>query len=615
MPNESQNSKRVAGNYPNQKLTIVGGGIIGFLEAYYAYLNAQARGERIRVTIYDKNKSLTETTTANIVPSLTPDEILSVVPRGQELINKLKSLFSELNGIRVDDVNGVNDSSCAKEFVHAVQQYGLDEEGHRLRTDTLLALGKMSMDLWQEIYSQADEELKAILIASHFNPCREHSNTKERTLHDGYRIDIMYNLPNALNKANAMKADYERLGYRDCKILTPLEALQLDPSLADFCKKYSATSSSNQKYWNTLRTSLVLLAGAAFVACVTLVAMGSMSIVVALGFMAAITGFFAGLNKGFTKQNTSSTWRNDAVAIWRPGGCIDTHTFLPLFHDYLKKVMGQYTNDAGVTKDCFRLRQERKVEQLAYDASQKQTINGLKFQGSPAVKHNNHAYAQSDYVFCPGENVGTLTSLGLKEPEYARFAGASLKLMIDVPKDKLKQYTGFNHCMEVHQEGVVLAWQARLIGNQIFIGVGGTKAFYGDQEPHKDQAFAKNRNLLQLNVINDVMPECISWALGRPTLGVTLTEKDMAELESRGIALRWVGSRAVAYDGFPTLGSVYTAKDERVDNGRTTTSLGSGGASFGPGAVRVSQSSLFANTPALTQQVLSYADSNRTCRP
>ncbi len=31
--------------------------------------------------------------------------------------------------------------------------------------------------------------------------------------------------------------------------------------------------------------------------------------------------------------------------------------------------------------------------------------------------------------------------------------------------------------MEVHQEGVILAWQARIKNNKVFIGVAGTKAF------------------------------------------------------------------------------------------------------------------------------------------
>jgi len=547
-------------DYPQNKLTIVGAGIVGFLEAYTAWLIAMLRGERVRVTIHDKNYTIKGTTTAHIVPSLTPDEILSVVPRGQELINKLKLLFSEPGGIRVDDVPGVNDSIAANEFIRAVQAYGQDEEGHRARTETLLTLGKMSMELWQEIYTQADEELKAILIASNFNPCRERENTITKTLHDGYRIDLIYNVPNAINKANAMKADYEGLGYSDCQTLSPDEVMSLDPFLSDFCDSNSEL-----------------------------------------------------------REDGIRVWKSDAVALWRPGGCIDTQVFLPLFHDYLKKVMGKYTNHEGKIKDCFQLRIQRNVEQVFYESVENapNKMNGLKFFGNPNIKRNKHDYQQSDYVFCPGENVGTLKGLGLAEAEYARFAGASLMLTIDIPEDKLEQFAPFNHCMEVHQEGVVLAWQARFINNKIFIGVAGTKAFYGDQQPDKDQAFAKNRNLLQLNMVNDVLSEFISLALGKSTHGIKLTQDDMAELEHRGIAERWVGTRAVAYDGFPTVGPVYN-KDGQVSNARCTTHLGSGGASFAPAAVLVSRSSVFSsvqsNPSTLTEQVLAYGDSQRTYR-
>ena len=167
--------------------------------------------------------------------------------------------------------------------------------------------------------------------------------------------------------------------------------------------------------------------------------------------------------------------------------------------------------------------------------------------------------------------------------------------------------------MKVHQEGVVLAWQARFIDNKIFIGVAGTKAFYGDQQPHKDQAFAKNRNLLQLNMVNDVLPEFISLALGKPTRRIQLTQDDMAELESCGMTERWVGTRAVAYDGFPTVGRVYN-HDGQVGNARCTTHPGSGGASFSPAAVLVSCSSMFAaEVPQdLTEKVLAYGNSQRT---
>ena len=74
-------------HYPENKLTI-GGGIVGAIEAYFAYLEAKNNGKKIRITIHEKNESISETTTSHIVPSLTPDEILSVVPRGQELVKK-----------------------------------------------------------------------------------------------------------------------------------------------------------------------------------------------------------------------------------------------------------------------------------------------------------------------------------------------------------------------------------------------------------------------------------------------------------------------------------------------------------------------------------------------
>ena len=45
-----------SGRYPQNKLTIVGGGIIGALEAYHAYLDAKSKGGQVRITIHEKNK-------------------------------------------------------------------------------------------------------------------------------------------------------------------------------------------------------------------------------------------------------------------------------------------------------------------------------------------------------------------------------------------------------------------------------------------------------------------------------------------------------------------------------------------------------------------------------
>lgn len=539
--------------YPQDKLTIIGGGIVGALEAYFAYLDAQKEDKKVRVTIHEKNKTLSETTTSHIVPSLTPDEILSVVPRGQELVKKLQILFSEPGGIRVDDVEGVNKSNATEQFIKQVQQYSSDEEGHQSRTKTLLELGKMSMNLWQHIYDNADPRLKKILEESNFNPCRE-PKTNGEALHDGYRIDLIYNVPNAKARANGMKADYEGLGYTSSKMLSPKEVMSRDPFLTDFCKNNSIVDEFGERQW-----------------------------------------------------------KDDAVALWRPGGCIDTQTFLPKFYAYLKDVMGKYTNESAESKDCFQMRFDRNVVGVSYNPeSEKSVINGLRFFGREPKRQKNK-YEHSNYVFCPGEAVGTLSKLGFNEPAYSGFAGASLMLNIPIPMEQLEQYAKFNHCMEVHQEGVVLAWQARFRDNKIFIGVAGTKAFYSDQKPHKDQEFAKNRNLLQLNMINDVLPEFISLAFGRDTKGQKLTVEDLIQLEKLGIAERWVGTRAVAYDGFPTLGAVYK-EDRKITNARTTTHLGSGGGSFSPASIFVSRSALNKQQTApdkLTEDVLRYGSSNR----
>lgn len=521
-----RSKRNQSSRYPSHKTTIVGGGIIAALETYFAYLQAKERNEQLRVTIYEKNHDLSATTTSHIMPSLTPDEILSVVPRGQELINKLKSLFSTPGGIRVDDAPHVNDNLAAQKFKAAVLEYSKDEDGHAARTQTLFQLGKRSMELWQTIYDSADAELKKILLEANFNPCRE-IDTDHQELHRGYRIDLIYDVANADKKAAAMQADYQKLGYANCKPLTPDEVISLDPYLADFSRVNSHLD-----------------------------------------------------------DNGKAVWNNSAHALWRPGGCIDTNVFLPKFYEYLRKEMGTYINDKGETKDCLKIKFDREVKKVITD-NHNEKVTGLRFARHLFTKHNKN-YKDTDYVFCPGESVGTLHKLGFEEPAYSGFAGASLMLRIPLNTEQLASYSKFNHCMEVHQEGVVLAWQARIRDDAAFIGVAGTKAFYSDQKPHVDQQFARNRNLLQLNMINDVLPELMTIALGKDTKGKKLSASDLHQLEKSGITQRWVGVRAVAYDGFPTLGRLFR-HDHAITNARCTTHLGSGGVSFAPAAVTASR--------------------------
>ncbi|MFI5344701.1 MAG: hypothetical protein ACHQUC_10850, partial [Chlamydiales bacterium] len=105
-------------------------------------------------------------------------------------------------------------------------------------------------------------------------------------------------------------------------------------------------------------------------------------------------------------------------------------------------------------------------------------------------------------------------------------------------------------------------------------------------------------------------PEFISLAYGYDTKGKELSSEELSFLEDKGIARRWAGRRAVTYDGFPTIGSLY-CNNRKVSNARCTTHLGSGGVSFGPGAIFISRSSEQDCNDAFVQKILTYADSRR----
>lgn len=509
------------------KLTIIGSGISGALEAYYAYKKAQLNNEKIRITMLDKNSSITETTVYNIAPSLTPDEILSVVPPATVLLEKLRSLFSEPGGIRVDDVENVNDTKVANDFITQVEAYNLIKDASSQREQALLQLGKISMELWQEIYQSADKELKQVFIDANFHPCHEP---------DGYRIDLIYDVPNPKAKAEAMCQVYANLGYKKCQILSPDQVKKLDPFLTYFCDEHS-------------------------------------------------------------KNNI---WHDSAIALYRPGGCLNTEIFLPRFYGYLEKAMGKYTNENNKEKNYFKLKFNREVSHVEIEDNR---IIAITYGNT--TKKNKRPYITSEYVFCPGEAVGTLAKLGFNEPAYTGFAGASLKLNIPVSHEYSSLYNNFNHYMEIHRDGIVLSYQGKFKNGQISLGVGGTKAFYADQKASKNQDFAKNRNLLQLNMLNDVSPAFVSLALNRKTHNQQLSADDLQKLEDVGIAQRWVGIRAVAYDGFPTWGNLYK-NDTKIVNARTTTHLGSGGVSFAPAAV------LFSCSTHVKHIFSDYADSRRS---
>lgn len=540
----------------DKSITVVGGGIIGLLEAYHSYLDAKTKGETVQITVLEKNAKLSETTTCNIVPSLTPDEIMSVVPRGSDLVTFLKQKFSEGNGIRVDDVEGIDSTSeVVKRFIHSVEKYGKDDEAHQARSEALLDLGKYSMNLWQNFYLNADNELKEILKASNYKPCLEVASDKQE-LHQGYRIDLIFNDKEAKNKAQSMQMSYNNLGYQSSRILSPSEVILIDPQLEDFV------------YENT-----------------------------------------------FQDLQGTLHWSEDAVALWRPGGCINTGLFLPKFIAYLEKTLTT-RSDNGEEQPLFEIIYDSKVVGVEFDCSR--SISQVQVKNSngdisffPTIDKE----VPREFIFAPGEAVGTLENLGFNEPNYAIFAGPSLRLSIDISKDKIARYKNLDHCMEVHQEGVVLAWQAKCSNSKVFIGVAGTKAFYGDKKPKLSEEFARNRHLLQLNIINKVYWDLISTALDRDSSGEILDQDDLDYLIDKGIAKVWVGSRAVAYDGFPTLGALY--KDaKRVHNARVTTHLGSGGASFAFGAIALSRASdnyekIDQSIASLALKVIDFSDSRR----
>lgn len=538
----------------DRSVTIVGGGIVGLLEAYYSHLEAKEVGETVQITILEKNAKLSDTTVYNIVPSLTPDEIMSVVPRGADLVTFLKQKFNEGNGIRVDDVAGIDESSeVVARFIRSVERYGKDEEGHRVRSETLLDLGKYCMDLWQDFYEGADEELQEILRDSNYKPCLE-VDGEERELHRGYRIDLIFNDQEAKRKAESMQASYHSLGYLSSRILSPSEVMAIDPQLRDFARANSFLDADGDRHW-----------------------------------------------------------QEDAVALWRPGGCINAAQFLPKFIAYLEKTVVDSTYD-GEELPLFAIKYDSEVVGVEYDHSRHLSrVKVRNSKGKESFFPNIEKKKAKEFIFAPGEAVGTLRKLGFAEPDYAIFAGPSLRFSIDIPKELMERYQNLDHCMEVHQEGVVLAWQAKYSNAKVYIGVAGTKAFYGDKLPQLHEEFARDRHLLQLNIVNNVYWDLISLALGKDSVGKTLGQEDLDSLIDKGIAKVWVGSRAVAYDGFPTLGSLYKGS-KRVRNARVTTHLGSGGGSFAIGAIAMSRAIAEkegkATTP-LASKIAQFADSRR----
>jgi hypothetical protein len=508
-------------------LVVVGAGIVGLMEVYYAHRHAvQNKQQPLRVDVFEKGSSLLASTACHIAPSLTCDEVLSVVPRGDSLVKAMSIPFHQPGGIYVN-ISSVIESLAARRFLSAANGYGYNRQ-YSQHTQSLLQLGKVSMEEWDRIYREADPVLKDIFRRSNYSPSLEVA-ADEKALGKGYRVDVLYEIPEALAHASRMRDTYQQQGYLNSRILTPEQTVDIDPSLADFVTQHSHIVSGER------------------------------------------------------------VWHSNSVALWRPGGRLDAKVFIPEFAKYLQSIMGSCESENKQKQNCLQFHFYKEAVKAQYAMRDGQwLVESLQFKDGTFFGSAAHSY-----VFAPGEAVGTLEKLGFHEPASAAFAGSSLTLKIPLSDNEIDFYRSFNHAMEVHKVGIVLAWQARLMdaprNKHIKISVGGTKAFYGSGNPLLAEHFAQNRHTLQLQMIVDVLPQILEKFVDvkRP-----VRFDDVESLEKKGLLTRWVGKRAVAYDGIPTMGRLYANFKNRsyvVANARCTTHLGSGGVSFAPAAVLVSR--------------------------
>jgi hypothetical protein len=540
---------------PERKYIGTGCGWVALVELNTDLREAEEQGERLRATLYEQNAEFGETPAAKVSPSLTIDELIAVLPSNKMFVDGLKEKFDLPGGMRVDDVpGGVDSSPRAQAFIARASEASKDEAACRERDEFLLRFGQRSMEEWDDFYKRAEEKENDALVALLKQYYRSGNE---------YRIDVIYGSFTAVQVAEEMVSNYQKMGYAKSAIVSPDEAEKEDPALANFCARYSQQeATSSQRQW---------LAG--------------------------------------------------AVAVRRPGGCI-VPNFFEAFLEQLNVRMGTYKNEVGKEKPCLRVRYGREVKGVLY--SEPDTIKGLSvFDKARGVSYEKSEkpslYKHTNYVFTPGESVGTLSGLGFKEPASGGFAGASLRLR--VPYEKMtaelkKKYASTLCYREVHKPRpgpeVVLAYQLTSEGASIILKLAGTKAFYGDVKPEASQEFAQNRGHLLLQTMNELHPDLLTAASGENTAEKNLTKEDLARLIASGVLQLWVGRRAVAYDKSPTLGALYRADDgTKVSNAHCTTHLGSGGVSAAHFAVKVARHKTEEPADAFVAEAL---ERTRSCR-
>ncbi len=504
-----------------------------------------------RVTIYGKPLGNTKPLAENLFPSLSPNE-LSVIPLGKDLLNALQHPYYELNGGLGIDVPEINEAQTTQEFMSAVRKSSLDEEKYRYRAKILDDFGQYAMWVWAHIYTHADSKLKQILDDCQFIGCQQTANDVKK----GYRMNVYYNTDGIEESlANAI-THFRSLGYTSTTVLTPDEVMEKDPLLTDFCNDYSELNEQNIR-----------------------------------------------------------VWKKGAAVVWKPGGSIDTHKFMPLFAEYLEAVMGSYINDQDLQKKCFRVKR-REVTGLVFDPLQHDKLIGLT--STLDKNHNGKHYKHHEFVLCPGAAVGTLRTFGLYEPAAARFVGSSLKLQLPLSKVKDADLSTYKMHLALSSNRCGSVCRAGVDGKHCFIGIAGTTTFYGETEPKLTDSFTQIQQVFQLNLLNSVFPRFISIGLGEDTRNKTLTVMHLQRLIDEHIIFRAVGSRAVSFDGAPTIDfAIRRPSGEKVTNLRVITHLSSAGVSNAPAAVAISrfltgrQHPIFHVPTELGQRVLDISRSTR----
>ncbi len=504
-----------------------------------------------RITIYGKPLENTKPLAENLFPSLSPNE-LSVIPVGKQLINALQHPYYKLNGGLGIDLPEINDAKTTEEFINEVLKSSLDNEKYRYRARVLDDFGQYAMWVWSHLYQQADPRLRQILDDCQFIACPKTAEGVK----NGYRMNVYYNTSGIEKSLASVVTHFQSLGYTSTAVLTPNEVMEKDPLLTDFCNDYSKLNDQNVRVWT----------------------------------------------KG-------------ASVLWKPGGSIDTHKFMPLFAEYLKAVMGSYTNDQGLQKKCFRVKR-REVTGLAFDPLQHNKLIGLTF--SPNKNHDKKHYKHHEFILCPGSAVGTLRRFGLYEPAAARFVGSSLKLQLPLSRVKDADLSTYQMHLALSSNQCASVCRAGVDGKNCFIGIAGTTTFYGETEPKMTDSFAQIQQVFQLNLLNRVFPRFISICLGENTRNKTLTVIHLQRLIDEQIIFRAVGSRAVSFDGAPTIDSgIRRPSGEKITNLCVITHLSSAGVSNAPAAVATSiflkgrQHPIFHVPKELGQRVLEVSRSTR----